>query len=98
MGCIETDGRWYHPVYRPVNLAPLEPSIIRTEFLLIKNNQTKCRHSLLYKNVQSDIESLEMSGFIDKYRTIILIHDFTSNGYTGWIKVGRFINIICYFV
>lgn len=32
-------------------------------------------------------ESIDIAGFQCGTKAIFLVHDFTSNGYTGWIKV-----------
>lgn len=38
-------------------------------------------------------ETVEISGYKMGGATIFLIHDFTSNGQTGWIKVNKFVSL-----
>ncbi|KAJ8954287.1 hypothetical protein NQ318_005870 [Aromia moschata] len=85
LGCIETDSRWYDPNLRPVNLKPLDRHIIKTDFLLIKRNKSESG-DLLYNGMMAKYNSIKAAGFNIHADILILIHDFTSNGYTGWIK------------
>ncbi|XP_018325665.1 pancreatic triacylglycerol lipase-like isoform X2 [Agrilus planipennis] len=88
LGCIEVTQQWYHDDYRPINVEPLSRFVIRTEFVLytLPNGVQKDRHHLDFEIISSKGQSLEKSRFDGKSDIIILIHDFTSNGYTGWIK------------
>ncbi|XP_065173776.1 pancreatic triacylglycerol lipase-like isoform X2 [Atheta coriaria] len=81
LGCIDTTEKWFHEKYRPKNLEPLDKHTIRTEFLLMKN-----ANELVYDVMNMKRESIEVAGFKTGTCTIFVIHDFTSNGYTGWIK------------
>ncbi|CAG9860274.1 unnamed protein product [Phyllotreta striolata] len=85
LGCIETDQTWYHKEYRPVNLKPLPRHIVKTDFVLIKkpNQQDE---QLLYASFQPKQDSIKRAGFCNESELMIMIHDFTANGYTGWIK------------
>ncbi|KAJ8976793.1 hypothetical protein NQ317_014136 [Molorchus minor] len=85
IGCIETDSRWYDKNLRPVNLKPLDRHIIKTDFLLIKPNKSEAG-SLLYNSMMANHNSIKSAGFTRHANVTILIHDFTGNGYTGWIK------------
>ncbi|XP_028128416.1 pancreatic triacylglycerol lipase-like [Diabrotica virgifera virgifera] len=85
LGCIETDSRWYHKQYRPVNLRPLPRHILKTDFLLIKKNEMNTQ-DLHYSSVIAKESSLREVGFKNESELMILIHDFTANGYTGWVK------------
>lgn len=49
---------------------------------------------MLYSSLTSNYQNLKASGLSFKSDLIILIHDFTSNGYTGWIKASIRNNII----
>ncbi|XP_060529259.1 pancreatic triacylglycerol lipase-like isoform X2 [Cylas formicarius] len=85
IGCVRTDSNWYDEKFRPVNLKPVDRRIIKTDFVFIKLNRTKDA-SLKFGVVTPDVKSIKGSGFIKNEILYILIHDFTSNGYTGWIK------------
>lgn len=43
--------------------------------------------NLIYNSVVAKEKSLNASGFEFEASLMILIHDFTGNGYTGWVKV-----------
>lgn len=42
---------------------------------------------MIYDTMAAKKSSIEVAGFQNAGDTMFLIHDFTSNGYTGWIKV-----------
>lgn len=42
---------------------------------------------LLYDLLTVKKETIEIAGYRSGGSVIFLIHDFTSNGYTGWVKV-----------
>lgn len=42
---------------------------------------------MLYDTMYAKKGSIEVAGFQRGVATTFLIHDFTSNGYTGWVKV-----------
>lgn len=85
IGCVDTNEDWYHQKYRPINMEPLDRHTIRTEFLLLHNiNSTQ--HSLIYDLISLKNVSMEHANFKTGDPVIFLIHDFTSNGETGWIK------------
>lgn len=44
---------------------------------------------LIYDSMTSKASSIEIAGFTKNRPVVLFIHDFTSNGYTGWIKVRR---------
>ncbi|XP_056635328.1 pancreatic triacylglycerol lipase-like [Diorhabda sublineata] len=85
LGCIETDSRWYHKKFRPINLRPLPRHILKTDFLLIKKHNSNV-DELFYTNLLPRESSIRESEFRNDSELMILIHDFTANGYTGWIK------------
>ncbi|KAJ8918549.1 hypothetical protein NQ315_013054, partial [Exocentrus adspersus] len=85
LGCIETNSRWYDSKLRPVNLPPVDRHIIKTDFLLIKLNKSHS-DNLLYNNMMAKYNSIVSAGYNNDSDIIILIHDFTANGYTGWVK------------
>ncbi|KAF7263927.1 hypothetical protein GWI33_000899 [Rhynchophorus ferrugineus] len=85
LGCIKIDSEWYNEKYRPTNLMPADPELLRTEFLLIRKNYSK--PSSVYYNVLTPNEkSIKTSGYKQNEGIFLLIHDFTSNGFSGWIK------------
>ncbi|XP_066245218.1 pancreatic lipase-related protein 2-like [Euwallacea similis] len=87
LGCISTDETWFHSRHRPINLKPLERRTIKTQFVLMRKNRTdKLKNEIFTQIVSSDRQSLDSAGFIPGIFLFLLIHDFTSNGYTGWIK------------
>ncbi|CAH0555038.1 unnamed protein product [Brassicogethes aeneus] len=85
LGCISTDIKWYNETYRPVNLKPLERQKIKTEFLVINRNANN-QSELTYSTVTNEPQFLKTVCFGSHKKLLLLIHDFTSNGYTGWIK------------
>ncbi|XP_074036546.1 pancreatic triacylglycerol lipase-like isoform X3 [Leptinotarsa decemlineata] len=85
LGCLRTDSKWYHKKYRPVNLRPVERHIIKTDFLLLKRSKQD-PESLLYNSFIAKYGSIKAVGFNNESELMILIHDFTANGYTGWVK------------
>ena len=62
---------------------PTSPEILRTEFLLFNEKNSKTEESLSYKNV-SDIEN---SSFDVNLPLKILIHGFSNNRSTGWLNL-----------
>ncbi|KAG5880562.1 hypothetical protein JTB14_009933 [Gonioctena quinquepunctata] len=90
LGCVQVDSKWYHKKYRPVNLRPMERHIIKTDILLLKRSKED-PESLLYNSMVVKSSSIKAAGFSNDSELMILIHDFTSNGYTGWIKHVGFI-------
>ncbi|KAF2885132.1 hypothetical protein ILUMI_21034 [Ignelater luminosus] len=85
LGCIETTAEWFHRTHRPRNLEPLDRHTIRTEFILITKDVDETK-PLNYDIVFARKESLSLSGYKKDKGLILLIHDFTSNGRTGWVK------------
>ncbi|XP_017780095.1 PREDICTED: inactive pancreatic lipase-related protein 1-like [Nicrophorus vespilloides] len=85
IGCVDFNEKWYDEKYRPRNLDPLDRHTIRTEFLLMKNPKNESTE-LVYDVMSLKKETVEVAGFRKGTCTIFIIHDFTSNGYTGWIK------------
>ncbi|XP_030766967.1 pancreatic triacylglycerol lipase-like [Sitophilus oryzae] len=85
LGCIRVDDEWFDKKYRPVNFMPVDPESLRTEFLYIKRNNSK-PNAVYYVVMTSNPSSIKNSGFDGKSSTFMLIHDFTSNGFAGWIK------------
>ncbi|XP_044755271.1 pancreatic lipase-related protein 2-like isoform X1 [Coccinella septempunctata] len=83
IGCIEVTKEWYHPQYRPVNYKPLERHVIKTEFLILGSDDSD---TLVFEKASANARSISNAGFQRGSDVIIAIHDFTSNGYTGWIK------------
>ncbi|VEN44780.1 unnamed protein product, partial [Callosobruchus maculatus] len=94
IGCVEADSRWFDKKLRPVNMVPSDRHVIKTDFLLIKEDKRDHLdddyEGLLYTSVTADSKSLKTSGFKKSSDLMLLIHDFTSNGYTGWVKVRAF--------
>ncbi|KAL3268122.1 hypothetical protein HHI36_007249 [Cryptolaemus montrouzieri] len=83
IGCIEVTKEWYHPKFRPVNYKPLARHVIKTEFLLIGSDDSD---TLVFEKASARESSINNAGFQKGEDVIIAIHDFTSNGYSGWIK------------
>uniref|UniRef100_A0A1Y1L6B6 Lipase domain-containing protein n=1 Tax=Photinus pyralis TaxID=7054 RepID=A0A1Y1L6B6_PHOPY len=86
LGCISTTEEWYHHTYRPKNLEPLDRHTIKTEFHFItKPSDTTgtLKFDLVNTKNGSDLSFSECGKHPN---LIVLIHDFTSNGRTGWIK------------
>ncbi|CAG9766413.1 unnamed protein product [Ceutorhynchus assimilis] len=87
LGCVKVDESWYDKKIRPVNLKPFEREIINTEFILVMRNSThKNKNEIYYQVLTTDGMALQNAGYIQGKFLFILLHDFTSNGYTGWIK------------
>ncbi|CAH1984090.1 unnamed protein product [Acanthoscelides obtectus] len=90
LGCVEADSRWFDKKLRPVNMEPADRHVIKTDFLLVKEDKRdhldEDYEGLLYTSVTADMKSLKSSGFKKSSDLMLLIHDFTSNGYTGWVK------------
>nr|CAH7722073.1 unnamed protein product [Callosobruchus chinensis] len=90
IGCVEADSRWFDKKLRPVNMVPSDRHVIKTDFLLIKEDKRDHLdddyEGLLYTSITADAKSLKSSGFKKSSDLMLLIHDFTSNGYTGWVK------------
>ncbi|XP_050304641.1 pancreatic triacylglycerol lipase-like isoform X2 [Anthonomus grandis grandis] len=88
LGCLEADQSWFHNQYRPVNLKPSKREIVKTQFVFIRKNlcSDEVTFDLDFKVVTTTKESLKSAKFKNGVFLFILIHDFTSNGYTGWIK------------
>lgn len=105
MGCFSTNELWYDEEKRPINLEPLDRFTIRTNFILYKKNETVIFYNhisylqaimflmfqdrLIYDTMTAKESSIEMAGFAKGQPVIFLIHDFTANGFTGWIKVTK---------
>ncbi|CAH1154323.1 unnamed protein product [Phaedon cochleariae] len=85
LGCVQTDSNWYHKIYRPINLKPADRHIIKTDFLLLKQSETD-PESMLYNSFVAIEGSMKAAGFNNASQLMIIIHDFTGNGYSGWIK------------
>ncbi|GLV34331.1 uncharacterized protein CBL_00259 [Carabus blaptoides fortunei] len=85
LDCINFTKEWFDPELRPANVAPLERHVINTKFLLLtpvsNNNNT-----ILYDTISSNPLTINITKYNRYNRVMILIHDFTTNGYTGWIK------------
>ena len=71
----------YDLFYRPVNLFPLERSVINTEFILVTQ---KGRHKT--GNLE-DKRSLRKLGFSSRLPLKIIIHGFLDHGDVDWIQV-----------
>ncbi|KAK9871732.1 hypothetical protein WA026_014185 [Henosepilachna vigintioctopunctata] len=83
IGCIEVTKEWYHPTYRPVNKKPLKRHVIKTEFLIVAVDDND---TLVFEKASANPKSINSAGYQKESDVIIAIHDFTSDGYTGWIK------------
>ncbi|XP_022917550.2 pancreatic lipase-related protein 2-like isoform X1 [Onthophagus taurus] len=95
LGCLDTNEKWYHPKYRPVNLEPLDRNTIRTEFFLFKsgsgcnntNNETKNDKDILFDIISNqNPDTAKVAGYKDCGCLKLLVHDFTASGHAGWIK------------
>ena len=71
----------YDLFYRPVNLFPLERSVINTEFILVTQGG---RHKM--GNLE-DKRSLRKLGFSNRLPLKIIIHGFLDHGDVDWIQV-----------
>lgn len=51
LGCVNADESWFHKKFRPVNLKPLDREVIKTQFILIRENETSTHNVSIYDNI-----------------------------------------------
>lgn len=80
LGCFAIDGDF---VKRPVQLLPISPERLRTQFLLNtrENSAPSMEDSLKY----TEEFSVRRSHFKPTRKTKIIVHGFTDNGGDGWL-------------
>lgn len=83
LGCVNNTEEWFDVVLRPLKEPPLPRHIIKTTFTLFTRGKVSVELEPLFPTTKHITGS---SFDAAKPRTHILIHDFTSNGMTGWIK------------
>ncbi|KAJ8930376.1 hypothetical protein NQ314_016826, partial [Rhamnusium bicolor] len=59
LGCVEADSRWYDKKLRPVNLIPMDRHIIKTDFLLMKLNNSHLTTTMLSNSPDVNIISVD---------------------------------------
>lgn len=82
LGCISYTSRWYHSVYRPVNMFPLEPHIMNVSFLVYNRRYPKGNVTVELGNNRALIES----GVDCKKLTKFIIHGFLDTAQDVWVK------------
>ncbi|KAK4875939.1 hypothetical protein RN001_012361 [Aquatica leii] len=83
IGCISITEEWYHQKYRPQNVKPLDRNTIKTEFNVVVKSKNSVVFDLDFIHIKNGSEIEKPS---NNSKIVLLIHDFTSNGLTGWIK------------
>ncbi|KAF5281605.1 hypothetical protein FQR65_LT02925 [Abscondita terminalis] len=83
LGCISTTEEWFHPIYRPHNVRPLDRHTINTQFNVV-TKASITNSSILNLDFTQIKNGTELCGPSCSGKLVILIHDFTSNGFTGW--------------
>uniref|UniRef100_A0AAR5Q9D1 Lipase domain-containing protein n=2 Tax=Dendroctonus ponderosae TaxID=77166 RepID=A0AAR5Q9D1_DENPD len=86
LGCVAANEGWFHDKFRPINLKPLDRQVIQTEFVLLRRNGTRQVNAIFGQVVTTNRESIESAGYVKGKFLFVLVHDFTSSGYSGWIK------------
>ncbi|XP_024943214.1 pancreatic lipase-related protein 2-like isoform X2 [Cephus cinctus] len=85
LGCVNNTEEWYHPVFRPLTMPPLDRHIIKTSFYLFGKGKDS-RHVVDVEPLEVNYKQIKLTSFDKTLKTHLLIHDFTSNGLVGWIK------------
>ncbi|XP_026481239.1 pancreatic triacylglycerol lipase-like [Ctenocephalides felis] len=91
LGCVSYGPEWYHKLYRPVNEFPLARHTVNTQFLLYSQLEgpyegPKEKQPLLIEVVSAVPSTVNISAYVTGMPVRMIIHDFTSSGFTGWIK------------
>lgn len=86
LGCVTYTPEWYHKINRPVNNFPLSRHTVNTQFLLYSAPKANVKEPILIEVISAVPATINISAY-DVHRPLkMMIHDFTSSGYTGWIK------------
>ena len=79
-GCFKTGGDFYHPVFRPISLLPLDPKEMDLEYVLY--TRTDREGEILDKN------NVEKSTYNGTKNTVILIHGYLDiKMFASWMIV-----------
>ncbi|RWS28300.1 pancreatic triacylglycerol lipase-like protein [Leptotrombidium deliense] len=83
VGCFETGGKFYHPLYRPLNLTPRSPEALDVKFFLYTRNNWKKEEQLIAENEASIVKS----NFNPNVETKFIIHGYIDNLWFGeWMR------------
>ncbi|CAG0885640.1 unnamed protein product [Cyprideis torosa] len=82
IGCLEINSGWYHFLYRPVNVFPLERDMLGTRFLLWTRKNFRRFHELR----SEDLDTFLNASFDGTKPIKFIIHGFIDTGETTWVR------------
>lgn len=90
LGCFEITKDFFHLVYRPINMLPMDRVTIGTEFHLYTKKHPMEYHLVKYNDKES-MKELDIT-----HRTVFIVHGFVDSKYYGkWLEVSSPFSVHC---